>query len=291
MNTISGLGVALITPFKKDKSIDFEALGRIVEHVTAGGSDFLVVLGTTAENPVLDVQEKRDIVRFVAERNHKKLPLVTGVGGNNTKEVVNNVTNLYAEADAVLSVAPYYNKPSQRGLIEHFTAIADASPKPVIIYNVPGRTGVNITADTCLKLSEHRNITAIKEASTDLNQLSYILRDRPADFTVLSGDDGLTLAQIAMGIDGVISVVANAFPQKFGDMVHTALKGDFSASRLIYLQMIEVINLLFAEGNPVGVKAVMSIQGLIENELRLPLAESSKTLYEKFVRLGIASWK
>jgi 4-hydroxy-tetrahydrodipicolinate synthase len=282
MNRISGMGVALITPFKRDKSIDFDALAKVIEYVTVeGGSDFLVALGTTSESPTLNAQEKKNIVRFIAENNSKKLPLIVGVGGNNTADVVKNVVSLYDEADAVLSVAPYYNKPSQKGLQEHFTAIADASPKPIVLYNVPGRTGVNITADTCLKLAEHKNIIAIKEASGNLNQLGYILRSRPENFSVLSGDDGLTLMQIAMGVDGVISVAGNAFPQEFGQLVHTAIEGNFAYARLIHLQMIEIIDLLFAEGNPVGVKVALAIKGLIENELRLPLTGGSEALYEK----------
>jgi 4-hydroxy-tetrahydrodipicolinate synthase len=281
MNKISGMGVALITPFKRDKTIDFDALAKVITYITDSGADFLVTLGTTAETPTLNTQEKKEIVRFVAERNEQKLPLIVGVGGNNTEDVVTNVANLYEEADAVLSVTPYYNKPSQKGLQEHFTAVADASPKPVILYNVPGRTGVNITADTCLNLAEHRNIIAIKEASVNLNQLGYILKSKPDDFSVLSGDDGLTLMQIAMGIDGVISVVGNAFPKEFGKLVHLALAGNFNDARLIHLQMIEIIDLLFVEGNPTGVKTALAIKGLIENELRLPLVSGSEVLYEK----------
>jgi 4-hydroxy-tetrahydrodipicolinate synthase len=281
MSVISGMGVALITPFKKDKSIDFDGLSKVIEYVTGGGADFLVALGTTAETPTLDAREKEDIVKFIAAKNSKKLPLIVGAGGNNTAEVVKNVANLYKEADAVLSVTPYYNKPSQKGLLEHFTAIADASAKPIVLYNVPGRTGVNMTADTCLKLAEHKNIIAIKEASGNLNQLAYILRSKPEDFSVLSGDDGLTLMQIAMGIDGIISVVGNAFPEEFGKLVHLALKENFVEARLIHLQMIEIIDLLFAEGNPVGVKTALSIKGLIENELRLPLVRGSEVLCEK----------
>jgi 4-hydroxy-tetrahydrodipicolinate synthase len=281
MNRISGMGVALITPFKKDKSIDFDALERVIKYVAGGGADFFVVLGTTAETPTLNTEEKKNIVKFVAWKNSKKLPLIVGAGGNNTAEAVKSVENLYEEADAVLSVTPYYNKPSQKGLQEHFTAIADASPKPVVLYNVPGRTGVNMTADTCLKLSEHKNIIAIKEASGNLNQLAYILKGKPEDFSVLSGDDGLVLMQMAMGIDGVISVAGNAFPKEFGKLVHLAMNGNFTEARLIHLQMIEIIDLLFAEGNPAGVKTALTIKGLIENKLRLPLIEGSGVLYEK----------
>ncbi|MDR0385722.1 MAG: 4-hydroxy-tetrahydrodipicolinate synthase [Prevotellaceae bacterium] len=288
MNKISGMGVALITPFKGDKSVDFDALAKVIRYVSEGGSDFLVALGTTAETPTLSSREKEDIVQFVAGNNSKKLPLVVGAGGNNTIETVKNVTHLYEEADAVLSVTPYYNKPSQKGLQEHFTAIADASPKPVILYNVPGRTGVNMTADTCLKLTEHKNIIAVKEASGNLNQLGYILRNKPENFSVLSGDDGLTLMQIAMGVDGVISVAGNAFPAEFGKLVHLAMAGNFAEARMIHLQLIEIIDLLFAEGNPVGVKTALAVKGLIENELRLPLVKGSEVLYanlKKQIRL------
>jgi 4-hydroxy-tetrahydrodipicolinate synthase len=285
MNEISGMGVALITPFKKDKSVDFDALSKVIEYVIDGGCDFLVALGTTAETPTLSVSEKSDIVKFVADHNSTKLPLVVGVGGNNTEDVVRNVAALYDEADAVLSVTPYYNKPSQKGLIEHFTAVADSSPKPIILYNVPGRTGVNMTADTCLKLAEHQNIIGIKDASGDLHQAGYILRSVPDDFSVLSGDDGLTLMQIAMGFDGVISVAGNAFPKELSLLVHLTIDEYLADARLVYLQMIEIIDLLFAEGNPVGVKTALFIKGLIENEVRLPLVRGSEDLYEKLKKI------
>lgn len=287
------MGVALITPFKKDRSIDFAALAKVVENVSGGGADFLVALGTTAETPTLDASERRDIVQFIAEMNSKKLPLIVGVGGNNTAEVKRSLASLvspYDKADAVLSVVPYYNKPSQRGILEHFTAIADVSERPLILYNVPGRTGVNMNADTCLKLAEHANIIAVKEASGNLNQLAYILRDRPEDFSVLSGDDGLTLMQIAMGIDGVISVAGNAFPEEFGKLVHLAMKGNFAEASLIHLQMIEIMDLLTVEGNPVGVKTALAVKGLIENELRLPLFRGSEALCEKFKKQITVKW-
>lgn len=286
MNTISGIGVALITPFKRDKSIDFNALAKVVENVINGGSDFLVALGTTAETPVLNNEEKKSVVKFISEKNSRKLPLIVGVGGNNTEEAVKGVENLYAEADIVLSVTPYYNKPSQAGLYEHFKTVADASVKPVMLYNVPGRTGVNLSADTCLKLAEHKNIMGIKEASGNLTQMGIILRDRPKNFAVLSGDDALTLPQIAIGADGVISVIGNALPAEFSKMVHLALKGDFESAKHIHLQLIDTIELLFAEGNPVGVKALMNIKGLIENELRLPLVKASDNLYNKLKQLA-----
>ena len=284
---LSGVGVALVTPFRNDKSLDLPAMENILDLVAIGGVDFLVVLGTTAESPTLDADEKRRITCFVTEYNAGKLPVVLGVGGNNTAEVVKAVKALPEGVDAVLSVTPYYNKPPQQGLYEHFTAIADASPKPLVLYNVPGRTGVNMTADTCLRLAEHQNITAIKEASGDLRQMGYILRNRPDDFSVLSGDDGLTLAQMAMGADGVISVAANAFPAQFCRMVHAAAKGDFNAAATIHLQLLDAFDLLFSEGNPAGVKAAIYVQGLIENVLRLPLIPASETLINKLQSLNI----
>ena len=282
MNTkLSGVGVALITPFKKDKSIDFGALEYLLDFVTKGGIDFLVVLGTTAEAPALDGEEKKRIAAFVVERNAGKLPVVLGVGGNNTREVVKAVASLPEGIDAVLSVTPYYNKPQQQGLFEHFRAVADASPKPLMLYNVPGRTGVNLTADTCLRLAEHRNITAVKEASGNLNQLGYILRGRPDGFSVLSGDDGLVLPQMAIGADGIVSVAANAFPVQLCNLVHAAAKGDFKTAAAIHLRLLETLDLLFAEGNPTGIKAAVALSGMIKNELRLPLTAASEALKEK----------
>ncbi|MDR2562338.1 MAG: 4-hydroxy-tetrahydrodipicolinate synthase [Prevotellaceae bacterium] len=282
MNTkISGVGVALITPFKKDKSIDFNALEYLLDFVTKGGVDFLVIMGTTAENPVLDSEEKKHITTCVIERNAGKLPVVLGVGGNNTREAVKAVASLPEGVDAVLSITPYYNKPQQQGLVEHFSAVADASPKPLILYNVPGRTGVNMTADTCLRLAEHRNIVAVKEASGNLNQMGYILRGRPEEFSVLSGDDGLVLPQMAIGADGIISVAANAFPVQLCNLVHTAAKGDFKTAAALHLSLLETFDLLFVEGNPTGIKAAVALTGMIENELRLPLTPASESLIEK----------
>ena len=277
MDTLAGMGVALITPFKKDKSVDYDALSKVVQHVSTG-ADFFVALGTTAETSALNSEEKKEIVKFIAQNNTKKLPLVVGAGGNNTNEVVKQVSDIYPEADAILSVTPYYSKPSQRGIYEHFTAVADASVKPVILYNVPSRTGVNMCADTCLKLAEHKNIVAVKEASGNLNQFAYILRDRPKDFKVFSGDDATTFFQIAMGANGVISVIGNALPKEFSTLVRSTINGDFSTAKQIHLQVLELIDLLFVEGNPVGIKALMSIKGLIENELRLPLVKASDAL-------------
>jgi 4-hydroxy-tetrahydrodipicolinate synthase len=282
MNTkLSGVGVALITPFKKDKSVDFGALEYLLDFVGKGGVDFLVVLGTTAETPALNGEEKRQITSFVVERNAGKLPVVLGLGGNNTSEVVEAVASLPEGIDAVLSVTPYYNKPQQQGLIEHFRAVADASPKPLVLYNVPGRTGVNLTADTCLRLAEHRNIAAVKEASGNINQLGHILRGRPDDFSVLSGDDGLVLPQMALGADGIISVAANAFPVQLCNLVHAAAAGDFKTAAALHLRLLETFDLLFAEGNPTGIKAAVALSGMIENELRLPLTAASEALKEK----------
>lgn len=282
MNTkLSGVGVALITPFRKDKSVDFSALEYLIDFVNKGGVDFLVVLGTTAETPTLTDDEKKQIVAFVVEHNSGKLPVVLGIGGNNTREVAQAVANIPHGIDAVLSVTPYYNKPQQKGLQEHFQAVADASKAPLILYNVPSRTGVNLAADTCLKLARHSNIIGVKEASGNLNQMAYILRDRPDDFSVLSGDDGLVLPQMSMGADGVISVAANAFPVQMRKIVQAAAIGDFKTAAENHLSMIEIIDLLFAEGNPAGIKAAVALTGMIENELRLPLVAATEALKEK----------
>ena len=277
----------MVTPFGKNKAIDYPALGRLVEYVIAGGVDYLVVLGTTAENTTLSCSEKEELTSFIREQNAGRLPLVLGVGGNNTEEVVRQLGQSDLEGIvAVLSVTPYYNKPSQEGIYQHYKAVAEASPKPVILYNVPGRTGVNMTAETTLRLAhDMENIVAIKEASGSLSQASYILRDKPDDFLVISGDDNMTLPLIALGGDGVISVAANAFPEQMGRMVQLCLSGDFAAASGIQLRLLECVELLFCEGSPVGVKAALELKGLIQNELRLPLVACSDRLRGELDRL------
>ena len=286
-NNLLGTGVALVTPFDQNKAIDYPALARVIEHVIAGGADYLVALGTTAETPTLTAEEKKEVSAFIREQNAGRLPLVLGIGGNSTEEVVNQVE--YCDLEdviAILSVTPYYNKPSQEGLYQHYKTVADASPKPVILYNVPGRTGVNMTAETTLRLAHDcPNIKAIKEASGSLSQISYILRDKPEEFLVISGDDNMALPLIALGGDGVISVAANAFPGPVSRMVQLCLSGDFAGASAIQLHLLECVESLFCEGNPVGVKAALAMKGLIRNELRLPLVACSDGLCEKLEKL------
>lgn len=277
------MGVALITPFKNDESIDFDALARIVELQIKSGTDYLVVCGTTAETPTLTEQEKEDVTRFVVQTAAGRLPIVLGVGGNNTKAVVEKLkTYEFIGIDAILSVTPYYNKPSQEGLYQHYAAIANASPLPVILYNVPGRTGVNMLASTTLRLAkEFPNICAVKEASGNFTQIDDIIKNKPKEFMVISGDDGITFPLITLGAVGVISVIGNAFPKEFSKMVRLALQGDYSSARQIHHHFTELIELLFVEGNPAGVKSMLAVMGLIENQLRLPLVPNTIKTYEK----------
>lgn len=277
------MGVALITPFKTDESIDFDALARIVEHQIKNGTDYLVVCGTTAETPTLTEKEKDEVTRFVINCVAGRLPIVLGVGGNNTKAVVEKLKKFeYNGVDAILSVTPYYNKPSQEGLYQHYAAIAKASPLPVILYNVPGRTGVNMLSATTLRLAnEFKNICAIKEASGNFSQIDEIIKNKPADFMVISGDDGITFPLITLGAVGVISVIGNAFPREFSRMVRLALDDDYNSARTIHYRFTELIELLFVEGNPAGVKSMLAVMGFIENKLRLPLVPNTIMTYEK----------
>ena len=277
------MGVALITPFKQDKSIDFPALARLVEYIIQNKADYLVVLGTTAETPTLSEEEKDEVRRFVAERVRGRIPMVLGVGGNSTKGVVDylNSHDLH-DFTAILSVVPYYNKPSHEGIYQHYKAIAQASTLPIILYNVPGRTGVNMTAQTTLRLArEFENIIGIKEASGNITQMDDIIKNKPEDFMVISGDDGITFPLITLGAVGVISVIGNAFPKEFSKMVRLALEGDFQRALLIHHRFTELFSLLFVDGNPAGVKCLLNAKGMIENELRLPLVPTKITTYEK----------
>jgi 4-hydroxy-tetrahydrodipicolinate synthase len=282
-NKLTGMGVALITPFKNDESIDYDALARLVEHQIKSGTDYLVVCGTTAETPTLTEKEKEEVTEFVIQCVAGRLPIVLGVGGNNTKAVVERLTNSeFIGIDAILSVTPYYNKPSQEGLYQHFAAIAKASPLPIVLYNVPGRTGVNMTAETTLRLAkEFSNICAIKEASGNFPQIDDIIKNKPNDFMVISGDDGITFPLITLGAVGVISVIGNAFPKEFSRMVRLALQGDYDSARQIHQHFNELIQLLFVEGNPAGVKSMLAVMGFIENKLRLPLVPNTIKTYEK----------
>ncbi|PLX01145.1 MAG: 4-hydroxy-tetrahydrodipicolinate synthase [Marinilabiliales bacterium] len=278
---VQGTGVALITPFRKEGSIDFNALTKLVEYVTSNGVNYLVLMGTTSENPVLSTDEKSAIVSHILEINNGKLPVILGMGGNNTIDLKNNIAKYdFTGIDGILSVTPYYNKPNQKGLYNHFKVIANECPVPVILYNVPGRTGANLTAETTLKLaSDFDNILAVKEASGNLNQIMEIIQNKPKNFTVLSGDDALTLPLISIGVEGVISVAGQAFPKQFTEMINLARKGNFNSAKEIHYQLFELMNALFVEGNPAGVKAALNIMGIVENQVRLPLATVSRATY------------
>ena len=280
---LRGMGVALITPFKADKSIDFPALAKLLEYIIQNKADYIVVIGTTAETATLTEEEKNLVKSFVAERVNRRVPLVLGVGGNNTPALVDYLkSNDLSDFSAILSVVPYYNKPSQEGIYQHYKAIAEASPLPVILYNVPGRTGVNMTAETTLRLArKFDNIIAIKEASGNIVQMDDIIKNKPENFMVISGDDGITFPLITLGAVGVISVIGNAFPREFSKMVRLALEGDFQNALLIHHRFTELFSLLFVDGNPAGVKCLLNAKGMIENELRLPLVPTKITTYEK----------
>jgi 4-hydroxy-tetrahydrodipicolinate synthase len=278
-----GTGVAIITPFRVDKSIDFNALEKLVNFQIEKGTNNIVALGTTSEAATLTMDEKIAVVDFIIEINNKRVPLIVGCGGNNTAEIVKQARELEKPGvDALLSVTPYYNKPNQTGLYEHYKAIANATHLPIILYNVPGRTASNLAAATTVKLAkDFKNIIGIKEASGDFTQLMQIEKNKPKNFILLSGDDATTLPLIALGFDGVISVVSNAFPAEFSQMVQLALDGKFEEARLVHYKLIDIINSLFEEGNPAGVKAYMKHLGLIENSLRLPLVQVSDKLDSK----------
>jgi 4-hydroxy-tetrahydrodipicolinate synthase len=282
-NTLQGTGVAIITPFKKNSEVDYDALGKLIDTIISNGVEYIVTLGTTGETPTLSKTEKQDIVKFTVEKINDRVPLVIGIGGNNTKEVIENLSDFPLEKiAAILSTSPYYNKPSQEGIFQHYKALAAASPKPVILYNVPGRTGSNISAETTIRLArECKNVAGIKEASGNMVQCMHILKNKPDDFLVVSGDDHVTLPLIACGTDGVISVAANCFPKDFSDLVRFALKNDFvNASKLQY-KLLEGFDLLFAENNPAGVKAFLFEMNMIENEFRLPLVPLSAAVHQK----------
>ena len=278
----------MITPFNEDRSVDFVALERIVNHVIDGGADFLVALGTTSEAPTLTNEEKKQVVDTILKVNAKRLPVLLGLGGNNTTGVIDQIqAQDFAGIDGILSVVPYYNKPNQRGMKAHFTAIADASPVPVILYNVPGRVGVNLQAATCVELAKHPNIVAVKEASGNLQQIMEILRDKPAGFDVISGDDGITQPMMALGAQGVISVAANAYIKPFARMMHAMREGRTEEALQLHYAMLRMNQLIFADGNPAGIKCLMSHMGLCKNVLRLPLV----TANEKVEADIIEEWK
>ncbi len=278
MNKFKGTGVALVTPFNSDKSVDFDALRKLVQLQINGGTDFLVVMGTTAESPTLSNEEKEAILEVVIKENAGKLPVVYGVGGNNTAELVKKLQHLPKGVDGILSVSPYYNKPTQEGIYQHFKAIAEASPVPVILYNVPGRTGSNMLPQTTLRLAQLDKIVAVKEASGSMDQIMEIISQAPNGFSVLSGDDAITMPLIACGAVGVISVVANALPEKFSSMVTSSMNGDFSQAKAIHNQLLSITKMFFEEGNPGGVKVALENRGVMTQELRLPLVSVSSEL-------------
>lgn len=281
MKKFLGTGVALVTPFNSSGAIDYKSLKKVLQH-TAKGVDYYVVMGTTGESATLSSQEKKDVLKFVIDNNPKKLPVVYGIGGNNTKEVIDTIkTTNFEGIDALLSVSPYYNKPSQEGIYQHFKAVADASPVPVILYNVPGRTASNITAETTLRLASHKNIFAIKEASGNLEQCMKIAKAMPKDFLLISGDDLLTVPLYSVGAKGVISVLANAYPIVFQKMKEFAFAGDFTKASREQFRLLEINGPMYDEGNPVGVKQLMADMGICSNHVRLPLMPASEGLKKK----------
>ena len=287
-NIFKGTGIALITPFKQDQSIDTAALTGIVNHVIDNGADFLVVLGTTSEAPTLTAEEKRLVIDTILKANNGRLPILLGMGGNNTQAVIEAVkAQDFTGIQGILSVVPFYNKPNQRGMKAHFEAIADACPVPVVVYNVPGRVGVNLQAATCVELAKHPNIIAVKEASGNLQQIMEILRDKPADFDVISGDDAITQPMMALGATGVISVAANAYTNPFSRMMNAMKEGHTDEALRLHYAMLRMNQLIFADGNPAGIKCLMSHMGLCQNVLRLPLV----TANEKVENDIVEEWK
>lgn len=278
MKTFKGSGVALVTPFQTDGSIDLQALKQLVALQIAGGTDFLVVQGTTGESPTLSQDEKRMVLDTVLEVNNGQLPVVYGIGGNNTAGLATLFQNLPSGVDGILSVSPYYNKPIQKGIVAHFKQVASYTDLPIILYNVPGRTGSNMSVETTLELAELPNVVAVKEASGNMEQIMDIIRQRKPGFGVLSGDDNLTMPLIAAGADGVISVVANAFPERFSQMVHASMANDLTLAKAAHYDLFNVTKMFFEEGNPGGVKVALAARGLMQETMRLPLYPVSEGL-------------
>ncbi|MBC7695152.1 MAG: 4-hydroxy-tetrahydrodipicolinate synthase [Burkholderiales bacterium] len=284
----TGTGVAIVTPFTTKAEIDFPALTKLVEYLIKGRVEYIVVMGTTGETATLSKEEKQQVISHIVKVNKKRLPLVLGVGGNNTAELVDQLNkDKLSDFDAILSVSPYYNKPSQEGIYQHYKAISKASPLPIILYNVPGRTASNIAWDTTIRLAtEFKNIIAIKEASGNVEQVMKIIKHRPDNFLIISGDDNLTLPLIASGADGVISVVANAYPKDYSDMVRSALIHDFKAAQKLHYKLLEITEQLFADGNPGGVKVVLAQKNITKPTVRLPLVEPNDTVKAKLKKIA-----
>lgn len=285
---LTGTGVAIVTPFTNKGDVDYPALTKLVEHLIKGKVEYIVVLGTTGETATLSKEEKQQVINHIIKTNKKRIPLVLGVGGNNTAELVHSLKKDDLSAfSAILSVSPYYNKPSQEGIYQHYKALSKASPLPIILYNVPGRTASNITWDTTIRLAkEFKNIVAIKEASGNLEQCMKIIKHRPDNFLVISGDDNLTLPMIASGANGVISVVANAYPKDFSDMVRSALKHDLKTAQKLHYKLLEITEQLFADGNPGGIKHVLALKNITKPTVRLPLVEPNDTVKAKLKKLA-----
>ena len=278
-----GTGVAIVTPFHKQKNVDFTALGNIIENIIKNGVDYIVCLGTTSEAATLTEQESMAVLDYAIDAVNSRVPIVLGVGGNNTTEIVDRISKTdFTGVSGILSVAPYYNKPSQKGIYEHFKAIAEVSSLPIILYNVPGRTSSNISAETCLLLAnDFPNIVGIKEASGNFEQCMEIISKKPKNFQVISGEDALALPFMSAGMTGIISVTANAFPKEVSSMINLCLKGDFKKAREIHYKLLPFSNAIFEEGNPSGIKAALEIMGIAQNYLRLPLVKINKPLYNK----------
>ena len=286
-NIFKGLGIALVTPFTANGEVDYKAIVRLVEYQIQNGADFLCILATTGETPCLSTEEKENIKKLVVDTNRGRLPILMGCGGNNTHAVVEELkTADWTGIDGVLSVCPYYNKPSQEGLYQHFKAIAEASPLPVVLYNVPGRTGINMKSETTVRLARDcENIVAVKEASGSLEQVDDIIKNKPERFDVISGDDALTFSMVASGAAGSISVIGNALPKEVSRMIRLEFKGEYEAARTIHHRFTELYSLLFVDGNPAGVKALLHEMGFIENVLRLPLVPTRITTLQKMTEI------
>lgn len=286
-NIFRGLGIALVTPFTSDGQVDYKSLKRLVEYQIDNGADFLCILATTGETPCLTQDEKDKITQLVKDVNHGRLPILKGCGGNNTAAVIEELhTADWSGIDGILSVCPYYNKPSQEGLYQHFKAIAEASPLPVVLYNVPGRTGINLKPETTVRLANDcENIVAVKEASGSLEQVDEIIKNKPQRFDVLSGDDALTFSMVASGAAGVISVIGNALPKEFSRMIRLEFQGEYEPARKIHHMFTELYSLLFVDGNPAGVKALLHEMGFIKNQLRLPLVPTKVSTLQKMAEI------